>query len=268
MKTLELTLPLALGEQIYARAALDGVKHKYDHIRVSLNWEQLPLRAPGYRSLVEPFAAALFMDDPYSFHPTETFPYQTFETLHKSGIRARLPWFPQLLCAGGVTRPDKPYLTINTKVRFLGRPTFDGIKKPVFRELKRLSEKYTILLLGERRLCRTGEYEQWGPEAIYSAYEDLVSEVPAQDRTFQAFGTNNFSLNRLRRDCALMRGAKLNILFGIGGPLAMALAVGHALAYHHCDCFPYINDLFAEAQGKNALVTTDVHAFLDRLRAL
>lgn len=265
---MELTLPLALGEQIYARAALDGVKREYDSIKVSLNWEQLHLRAPEYRGLVEPFAGMLFSDHPYSFHPGEYFPYRTFEVLHDAGIRARIPWFPEVLCAGGVTIPERPYLTINTKVRFLGRPTFEGLRKPIFRELSRLREKYDIILLGERKLCRTGEYELWGPEAIYSAYDDIVAEVDVEDRTFQAFGTANFNLDRIRRDCALMRHAHMNVLFGIGGPVALALAVGRVSALHHCDCFPYINDLFAEARGGRALVTTDVQAFLGRLRSL
>jgi hypothetical protein len=268
MKRLALKLPLAIGEQIYARASLDAVKHEYDEILVSLNWEQLNLRAPGYRGFAEGFASRLFSEPPYRFDPSANPPYTTFEDLHKRGIRVRLPWFPDILPAPETPIPKQPYVTLNTKVRFLGRPTLEAVTPRIFRELKVLADRYRILLLGERVLCRTGEYEHWGPEAIYSAHDHFSQGVPVSDRTFCSFDTEGFSLARLRRDCALMRNARCNLLLGIGGPLALALSVGKVLAFHHCTCFPYVNDLFALAQQGRAVVTTDLDNFITRLRAL
>lgn len=269
MADYSICLPLALGEQLYARATLDTQRDRLARVRVTLNWQQLEMRDHGYRDFGSQFAQLLFTSPPYEFVADGRFPYKTYCDLYQEGMPPQLPYFSELLCIPDAPIPDTPYLTLNTKVRFWGRPAFDFIREPFFSVLRQLSGRYPILLLGERKLARIGEYTHWGPDAIYSIYEDVIAEqIPVLDRTFGAYDTAGFGLSRLRRDCSLMHHAVLNINFGIGGNTSLAIATGNTLALHCCSGFECITSVLALARTDQAFVTGNWREFIERLEAI
>lgn len=270
MASLGVSFPLAIGEQIYARAALDAVKQNYGEIRVGLNWQGLDMRPPGYRPFAVAFGQMLWSDGPYCFdeHAADL-PYTPYEKLYVQGYQPQLPWFPEVLCDPGAPLPEKPYVTLSTKVRFWGRSHFEEIRGRFFSELRAVADRYRIALLGERDVPRVGETACWGPETIYSIYPDIMQEqLPVADHTFAAFAGDDFRLDRLRRDCTIMHHAIYNINLGVGGSVALGLAVGKVVALHGCGAFPHINALFAQANNERVLVTGDPNAYYDRLQAL
>ena len=129
--------------------------------------------------------------------------------------------FPQL---GYDEKPLKtPYIVITSKIRSLSREEFEKIKYTHFENLKKLSKKYKIVLIGERnRINLVGVKNSLN----LCIYEDLKnSNISFIDKTFEMNGRAP-KLESIMVDFTYIKHSKALILLGNGGQYCAGLANG------------------------------------------
>jgi len=147
----------------------------------------------------------------YEYCATDQFPILGFDMTTK-------PNFPQLVQG----RPDiRNYVVITSKVRSVDRAYFDSIKEEYFANLKKLSRKYKLVLIGEKhRLGGDNKIDSWN----YCIYDDIMqSGLRLEDRTVEIGRVPR--LNELIADATLMHYAKATFQIGNGGQYCLALSV-------------------------------------------
>jgi hypothetical protein len=112
--------------------------------------------------------------------------------------------------------------------------------------LRKLSQRYQIVVMGEREIEYNEEYRYHGEAHIYCIYEDLKQHLPIVDLTVPKLGLTSPSLRKLREDCTIMRDAKCCIVLGHGGGPCLALAVGQVLGFR-TDEHPTLDALYPPA---------------------
>jgi hypothetical protein len=121
-------------------------------------------------------------------------------------------------------RPLKtPYIVITSKIRSLSREEFEKIKYTHFENLKKLSKKYKIVLIGERnRINLVGVKNSLN----LCIYEDLKnSNISFIDKTFEMNGRAP-KLESIMVDFTYIKHSKALILLGNGGQYCAGLANG------------------------------------------
>ena len=93
---------------------------------------------------------------------------------------------------------------------------------------KKLSDKYKIVIIGERDILDSVEYKIIGEQRIYCIYDDLISNLSDTgqliDLTVSGKEITIPSLKKLQQDCLIMHNAKNVISLGFGGNLILTLA--------------------------------------------
>jgi hypothetical protein len=268
-RALQIALPIGMGDLLFARGQLDTVAGNYPELQVGFATKLLGLRSADYRSFATAFARLLFSEAPYHLGPALDDPVSTpLRLLKQYGAEPTCPRLAPLLCLGHPPRLGRPYLVLHTKVRALDRTLYLAVRDEFLDLLVRLSQRYTLVLLGERELEPHADYQRLGSDFIYSIYRDLVTRLPLQDRTFAGFGSPPDRLAQLQHDCCVMRDAALSIHMGMGGAFCLAAAVGRVLSYRDGTPFFFVDRAFGEEQQPNGLVTRHWPRFRAGLEAL
>lgn len=266
-RTFEATLSIGIGDLIMMHAQFEGQKHNYDRLRVSPNWGLLAFRSPEYRPFVQSFFELLFQGPPYEHAFTEDLPLRSIIDLEANGFPYRHPQLANKLCVGEPLASDRPYVVLNTKIRDLPIERWNESKGAIFDALRSLHPRYNIVLTGEREVEYNTEYSHFKEHLIYCIYRELMDNLPVTDLTIPRCGITPPDLNRLRADCAIMRGAAYNITISLGGGLCMALAVGKVVGLRG-DCHPALDALYRDAEQPGVFLSYDTPAFLEKVRGL
>jgi hypothetical protein len=227
---MNITIPGGIGDLIMIRGYLDSIKHQHHEIKVSPSREILRIWRPDddkYPIFLEQLGKILFSDAPFKFEWGD-FPYYDQPQLVKSFyINPRRFDLSHLLCKNPV-QMEEPYIIITTKVRFVFKQTLFPMLNQLWQALQTASKKYKIVIMGEREVERSKEYQiDTNPQGVYSLYEQMVANLPADriiDLTVPALGITPPNIIKLLSDCNIIRGAKCVVTVGVGGNFGLSLA--------------------------------------------
>lgn len=230
-KNIQCRINLGVGDHIYIKLFVETIKHNYDNIYITHASDALaywfnndPKRYEFNLSL----GRLLFSDKPYTLVPNANFPFYPNERIVKelSNIPTKTDF--NCLCAGN-SLPIKDYVVITTKMRQFPKSSFEQIKNQLASSLKELSEKYTIVILGEREVERSREYEaEVNRDQIFGIYDYLISILGKNkilDLTIPALGITCSNMPQFQQDCLTMQQSRCIISFGIGGNYWLSAAL-------------------------------------------
>ncbi len=234
---LKLRLNGGIGDVILARNLLDSIKSSYKSITITPHNDILNKYREGsseYLEFLMSFMKMIFNGSPYVVGSDKN--YGRFSIMDNllNGLRISnngmycINDYSHLFCDDINVPFDKDYIAITTKVR--GTPIYSNYYKQyknVFLDtLKKISNKYAIILLGERKILPSFEYNIIGKERIYCIYDDIMNKISDRciDLTISGEEAKQPSINKIKEDCAIMRKSKSVITFGFGGNLILALA--------------------------------------------
>jgi len=272
-------IPIALGEIIQFKHYLDKVKSQYDQIRLGFAtglWaEGLHVDAPDWKQkqvLWEKYLSdigQLFFSEPQYILEVPTKWGGSVDVLVRTlGLTPEKAEMGHLLCKGESLNLDQEYIVITTKVRAIWPDKFSQLAPQLWDILKRLSNKYKIVILGEQKVEVRKEYEinhASGSEPIpFGIYDDIISNIPHEnliDKTVPALGETVTDLSKIQQDCLIMREAKFVITLGIGGNTSLSTSVANMAIGYRGDNNPFA-DLLFEREYSNAFVTKDWSKFI------
>lgn len=239
---MRMRLNCGLGDIISVKAMLDPIKHKFKKIYISPNLDDIKIYRedrPDVRAFLLQMFRLLFSEPPYTVTEDQSYPQRYHITLCLyEKIQAAKPdkiVFSKLLCSPVMPIEIKNnFVVVTTKVRGFKQGLYEP-QKTLFQDmLKRMSDKYDIVIMGEKIVEMNYEYQKMESEGkgIYSIYDDVIACVPKEriiDLTYDRLGIEPPNIDKLKGDCAIMNKAVRTIGFGLGGNFALAAAVATPL---------------------------------------
>lgn len=283
-RTVSALIPIHLGELIVAKSHLDTVKDQFEKISLcfdqdtwiryfdieSPDWDHQKLQWNQY---TQDIGQLFFSEPPYvlSSDPKDHILYHTCNQLvAEQNIQPMKPELGHLLCQGAPLDLGEEYIVITTKARSVDMKKLRSLSVQFIAQIKRLSQKYKIVLLGEKVVELRKEYRfEEHHDRIFSIYDTVVNNIP-QDRlldlTVPSLGNTAYNLKHIQQDCVFMRDAKFVITFGCGGNYMLSLASSKMSIGWRDDDFGWSNVLFEGKEYPNAIITRNVSRFIEVLQ--
>lgn len=278
MSNYKVGLFMGIGDVLMSRVTLDAVRRRYNRISVSPSPSLINAyrNRPGdYRRFIDEWMSVLFGAHPYEIHDA-SYPMLAPETIAAGhGIKVPMPRLAGLLCHGREgDLPQVPYLVIPCKVRGVSSDVWRVIKTEFLQEIRALSSRYLIALVGERNVVNNAENRAHAG-SIFSIYQDLVRTIPKEslvDRTQPSLDSEHLCVPTIRRDCLLMNRARAVICVGIGGNFCLALATAKRLVCFRRDENPTLRSMLGphgmDKRRNDAFFTSNHRALVRELRTL
>ena len=156
----------------------------------------------------------------------------------------------------------------------MSRLVFDAIAPQTWEVLQKLSRKYRVIILGERKVEMRKEYDvdhiRRGKPRPFGIYDDIVRNIPKDrilDLTVPALGETVSDLSQIQQDCLIMKEAKFVVNFGVGGNFCLATSVADMSVCYRSDTLSYTDAIFHNREYPNAIVTKDPNRFLQALNS-
>lgn len=272
-KSISARINLGVGDHIFARVFLDGVKHEFFSIQITHAEDAIHYwfnNDPKRRAFNTALGKLVFRDPPYVLVPGGNLPFFPNERIVRE-LNA-IPVKPNLdHLAAGKSLDINPYIVITTKARQFPKATFNQIKDQLSSSLRNLSDRFTIVILGERDVQRTREYEaEVNRDQVFGIYDFLISVLPKDkilDLSVPALGISVSSIEQFRQDCLIMKEAKTVITLGIGGNFWMSAGLAQNTIGLRADN-EWTTDIMTSANYPNMTLTKDIGAFANTLSAL
>lgn len=233
---LKIKVNMGVGDLLLIRSMLDYQKDKYSKIHITPNATFFDvLRTPEYKDgFIKDYIEMLFKDDYYVIDNNQSYPRKNTETLYWEN---KIPFVgPQYMkdefCKGAPLNIGK-YLTLTTKIRALDKSHYEKIKKDFFNVISLISNKYKIVVIGEKTLPDWPEYKNGTTPDVFMIYNDIMSFLPKEniiDMTYNCTKSGS-TLSQLQQDCVYMRDAYYNIILGLGGGFCLAMTCGRILGF-------------------------------------
>ena len=276
LKTFNTTICAGIGDNIVFRLILDSVKHNYQNIKISYNKDVLREfrnNESSYIQFLNQIGGLLFNDSPYQLVDTQYSPnscgeINLFKTLVDQKVVPQKPNIDHLLCRGKLLDINEPYIILTTKIRGISKKSLDRLLPQFWKEMLVLSDKYKIVIMGEKIVEENKEYKG-NADIIYSIYNQIIANLPANkiiDLTVPALGIQAPVVSKIQQDCLIMKHAKSIITFGIGGNLWLAAAVANVVGYR--EDRDRCTDFLAVPSFKTMLLTKNWQEFLQRIKRL
>jgi hypothetical protein len=265
--TLQLSLPTSLGEIIYLRSHLDQLKHKYKKIDITFMGKKLwdhtlytgnpewPQKEKKLNDMLNDLGNLLFSEAPFSFKMNQEYPFSGDIIIfcQKYNLDLIKPNLSNILCAGKPLQIGE-YVVITTKIREIDNAIFTKLAPQLWNVLSKIAKKYTIVVLGEKKVERRKEYDIPSlKNKIYGIYNEIISCLPNNnflDLTVDALGETVNTLKDIRQDCLIMNQAKAVITLGIGGNCSLASACANNHIGFRDDKRSTLNILFGKPESK------------------
>lgn len=280
MKTFRGGIALGLGDLIVIKTQFDAIKTEYSEIELSFNknlyQHSLHTNDAGWvhrRQLwdkyLDDISKLFFSEPPYKISQM-AYPYwSTDQILDRLQMTPRKPELAHLLAKGTSLQLDAPYLVLHTKCRHVNKHILFPNSIHLWRMLKQLSQKYYIVILGEKIVEMRKEYEGIKHE-VFSMYEHMIVNLPPDrviDLTVPALGETVSDITQIQRDCLIMKEAVASITFGIGGNFCLSTAVSNLAIGFRTEHY-WITDAVFNQEYPNAFITHDWNKFMQKLGAL
>ena len=266
MKQFAATIPIGIGDLIYIKGMFEPIKHEFSSINFRFHKELITAyhKDVAHFQFLEEFGKLLFGEAPYIVDDSPS-SFLRLEQMMNLGITPHKPELASLLCVGTPLEIG-PYIVINTKVREMPQSHLREQIRDFWTLLNKLSEKYKIVILGEKVIEMNPEYEVYTSDNIYSLYPHIYNNVDKDklvDLTVPALGITAPNLKHIQQDCLIMNQAQLVINFGIGGGFCLATAVANTIGYRY-DNDPVADVVFSKTYP-NAVITKNWSNFLQTL---
>jgi hypothetical protein len=272
-------VPTSLGELLNLRGHLDTIKHNYDQIRLGpykkLWQECLHVEAPDWpekeklwNKMMDDLGALLFSEHPYIIDPNPSFYGGDMGVLsQKLGIRPQRVHLAHLLCKGTPLDIGQ-YIVITTKARQVVKKRFMPIATHLWQVISRLSDKYKIVILGERKVEMRKEYGVYD-DGVFGIYDHIIANVPNAnivDLTVPALGETVSDLTQIQQDCLIMNQAEFVVTIGIGGNFCLSTSCAKMSIVYRDDALHFSDRIFGNHyQAPDAFITKNYGSFIDRL---
>ncbi len=262
----------AVGETIFVKTQLDQFIPKYNEIKVSYYKPFVEryrdAHVEEYYSFINEYGKLFFSEPPYTF-TQEQFPLLVMENLYFNAyLFPVVKDFSSILCNPSYKNELTDYIVINTKLRLIKRNEYLKFKSSFFNILKKASQKYKIVIIGEQKIEFNKEYLTYGPDLIYTLYNDILINIPSEriiDLSVPGLGQTTPSLEKIRNDCCILRDAKFVITIGFGGHfcLSSATAKKHiALGQQHPGGITEPLQYILNQKSDRFLATNNIEEFL------
>lgn len=281
MRSITANIPCSIGDIIFTKAHLDAIKNEYDEIKISfythylyniylgqnspennLKWEEF-LHSVGQLFFSEP-PYSYVVGAPHSSHPFRMTP-DLIDTFNCPPTKSELG---HLLCKGNSLNLDSEYVVLTTKVRYLERSHFDSVSREFFDVINKLSQKYRIVILGEKVLEKNKDYINWTDQQIYCIYPEIIKNIPSDnliDLSLSALGERALNLSQMQQDCLIMKEARCVITFGVGGNFCLSTATAKMAIGYRTDGLKCNDDIYENKEYDNAIVTKNWNHFIQTL---
>lgn len=240
-KQLSLRQNLGIGDHIYLRCFLDPIKEQYQNIYITHATDALAYWFNNNQDRLKfntQLANLIYNEPPYKFIINAHYPFypndRIVKELNNKPIRPNF----DILCAGKSLDINN-YIVITTKVRQFPKDKFEQIKDMFFAALQELAKRFTIVILGERTVERTKEYDaEVNRNQVFGLYDYLINHLPQGkfiDLTIPALGNTPPTLSQFQQDCLIIRNSVAAISFGIGGNFWINYAVAKKIIGFRAD---------------------------------
>ena len=241
MKQVSLKIATGLGDALVIRIYFDTVKHEYDQINIShitrlVN--EYRNASPQYFKFLNDIGNLLFTEPPYTYSDNN---YPIIHTLNVMTGLHTPPKTPtqlsNLLCRGNSLNIGEKYVVITTKIRGITKKAFYPKSIKLWKILRELSQKYKIVILGERIVEKNREYTI-NSSFIFGIYDQIIANIPPDrilDLTIPALGIEAPNVSQIQQDCLIHKEAEFCITYGLGGSLWMALASANKIIGYRDD---------------------------------
>jgi hypothetical protein len=239
MRSLSLALPTALGEVINIRYNMQQLFDRYDRINITFNprvyWDEVmnthlpdwPQKEQKLHNLCVELGNLFFTEPPFTFGMYLPYPrlYHAGYLIDDYHLIPKMPQMAKYLCKG-IPLNIGEYVVITTKVREVPKARYDQHKQELYDLIRQISDKYPIVILGEKILEIRKEYVILQKNnTLFCLYEDLINAIPKDrviDLTKPFLSETVSTLSEVQQDCLIMHNAKATITVGIGGNFLMA----------------------------------------------
>lgn len=272
MKTTNICIPIGLGDIICIKSYFDSVINDYKQINVCFNLDLVKSHRnddPKMYEFLHNIGNIFFKKRPYKYISEQIFDSYEHETIiSNNNLTPVRPDQKELLCHGTSLNLDKQYIVLTTKVRDLLYTDYISIKEEFFKIINKLSEKYYIVILGEKEIEKAPDYKYYS-DRIFEIYNDIIENVKnTVDLTIPAAGVRAPDFKQIQQDCLIMNEARAVITLGIGGNFCMANASGSKMISWRMDNYELNNYLYNEKTYPDSLITKDQDKFLEGLSSL
>jgi hypothetical protein len=274
MRIYKANIAQGIGDNIMAKCYADQVKDRYDQIYFT---HHAPIvqreknNSPQYWNFLHEVGQLFFTEPPYVYNQGEH-PFRDGEGLISDfnivPQKPQVSQYKHLLCKGTSLNLPEEYIVLTTKIRYVERSFFNQIEPQLWQTIKELSNKYKIVILGERQVEICQDYLYHGINQIYGIYPEIIKNVPANrvlDLTIPALGITSPTLSQIQQDCLIMSEAKLVITLGLGGNFCMAIATSNVVGYRR-DNIKCANDIY-DQKYSDAMVSKDWNEFITAIKS-
>lgn len=270
MTDLLMDINVGIGDHLFLRIFMDAVKDKYQNIYITHSkpgmqfWHNNNLDRWNFNLQL---ANLVFNEKPYSLIPNPRFyfPFYPNERIIKELNNKPVKPNFDCLCIGK-SLDIKKYVVFTTKMRQFPRNIFEQNKDKIAIAFKKLAKKYNVVILGEREVERTKEYEaECNRNQVFGIYDYLIETFKDEkiiDLTIPALGIIPSNLSQFQQDCLIMKEAEAVVTFGIGGNFWMSASVAKQTIGYRVD-EEWIMDLLKDYP--NMSLTKNVNQFCDYL---
>lgn len=266
---LKIKVNMGIGDLLLIKSMLDYKKDSYSKIYITPNTEFFDkLRTTEYKNgPIKQYIKWLFDDSSYyKIDNNLTYPRKNTETLFwEDKIQFKGPQYMRDKFCKGKSLNIGDYVTITTKVRAINKKKYESIKKEFFEALSKVSEKYKIVILGEKTLPNWTEYTDGTTNDVFVIYDDIIKYLPKDniiDMTIDTIHDSN--LKQLQQDCVYLRDAYQNIILGLGGGFCLTLVAGKILGYWQPHAYSQVTELYEYCTNfkSNMYMTRDFEKFI------
>ena len=214
----------------------------------------------------------IFTQAPYKYNGwSNNNPLNTGQLIRELKITPVKPNLDNLLCVGEPLALNEEYIIVTTKARCFSRSKFYPLSVHLWRTLKTLSEKYRIVIMGEREVEKSKEYTiAINRDNVFSIYDQIIANVPSErivDLSVPALGISTPDLLKIKQDCLIMKNAKAIITLGIGGNLWLSAAVSNMTIGYRDDA-DWVTDIVTNPNFPSMFLTKNFPEFINKLSSL
>jgi len=167
-----------------------------------------------------------------------------------------------------------PFFVLNTKVRLEKYDYYLSYKDKFYNLLNKLSYKYKLLLMGERKIPMNKEYlEEPSDIKTFLLYEDIINNINKEniiDNTKEDLLHEN-NINDFLRDCYLINKSNFSIFLGMGGAPLITMSFskktyGFRTLWDLNDNNNYISS--KNIDDEKLFLTNDINKYLNKINEL
>jgi len=158
---------------------------------------------------------------------------------------------------------DKEYIIFHTKCRHTKEENYVTLKQKIKLFCKNNKCHYKIIIMGERVMPYTDEVGFHGITTVYNELIELKDVNDVEDITIENI-YSNLDYENYKKDIEIIKNAKYNICFGIGGQFCSCVCFGKStIVYCKID-----NQLNTQAFNKNNFYCNNIDSCLHKIQDL